>query len=83
MNIKDIVRKERNDMLAATDWTQIPDVDLTDNEKASWGVYRQALREIMDNEVSFFDKDRLFWPTPPSKYVLLDGSLPNLHMMRL
>lgn len=40
------LRVTRNALLAASDWTQIPDTPLTDAEIASWGVYRQALRDL-------------------------------------
>lgn len=38
------VRNWRSRELAATDWTQLPDVDLSN--KWDWAVYRQALRDI-------------------------------------
>jgi hypothetical protein len=80
MKFIDIIRKERNDMLAATDWTQMPDLVLHNNEKEEWATYRQALRDILANTDSFFDKDRLFWPSPPAKYRLLDGNYPITNM---
>jgi hypothetical protein len=36
----------RNVMLANSDWTQLPDVALTAEQKAAWAVYRQALRDV-------------------------------------
>ncbi|NTV25941.1 MAG: hypothetical protein HGB01_06995 [Chlorobiaceae bacterium] len=38
-----LVRKRRNELLTASDWTQLPDVTL--NTEA-WRGYRQALRDI-------------------------------------
>ena len=43
-------RVERNDALAASDWTTLIDSDLTDEEKAEALVYRQALRDLPDAE---------------------------------
>lgn len=37
------VRTERNDLLAACDWTQLAD---SAADKTAWAVYRQALRDI-------------------------------------
>ena len=37
------VRAARNDKLAACDWTQLSD---SPADKAAWGTYRQALRDV-------------------------------------
>ena len=37
------VRAERNEKLAACDWTQLPDTPV---DSAAWATYRQALRDI-------------------------------------
>jgi hypothetical protein len=42
------VRSERNSLLKACDWTQLPDVSLTEEKKSEWAVYRQQLRDITD-----------------------------------
>lgn len=39
-------RKQRNDRLADSDWTQLPDVPLSDDQKRAWKEYRQQLREM-------------------------------------
>lgn len=55
------IRKQRDALLVASDWTQIPDVPLATKEK--WAVYRQQLRDItMQNG---FPTDVVF-PTPPT-----------------
>ena len=41
------VRAHRNSLLAASDWTQIPDATVN---KATWATYRQALRDITSQE---------------------------------
>ena len=57
------IRIQRNGMLAAADWTQLGDAPLTDEKKAEWVTYRQALREYpsQSDRVSTFPA----WPTPP------------------
>lgn len=40
------VRDHRNSLLSECDWTQIPDVPLTDEQRKAWQEYRQALRDI-------------------------------------
>ena len=57
-------RATRNDLLAASDWTQMPDSPLTDEAKTSWATYRTALRDLPTNEnwPSLEDAD---WPTQP------------------
>ena len=42
------IRTYRNNELQASDWTQLPDVDLAN--KWDWAVYRQALRDITIQE---------------------------------
>lgn len=37
------VRKQRDDLLAACDWTQLTDAPV---DKSAWAAYRQALRDL-------------------------------------
>ena len=39
-------RAERNRLLAASDWTQIPDSALATEKKTEWATYRQTLRDL-------------------------------------
>jgi hypothetical protein len=55
------VRKERNSLLASTDFTQLQNSSLTDGEVASWATYRQALRDMPATYVPVAD------PTYPLK----------------
>jgi len=57
-------RATRNELLAASDWTQFNDSPLTDEAKTSWGTYRTALRNLPThkNWPSLEDAD---WPTKP------------------
>ena len=42
-----LLRAWRNAQLAASDWTQLPDIALTSNEVEAWRQYRQELREML------------------------------------
>lgn len=53
-------RMQRNSLLQASDWTQLPDVPL--ETKQAWATYRQALRDITTQEGYPFN---VIWPTKP------------------
>jgi len=57
-------RNIRNELLAASDWTQMPDSPLADEAKTSWATYRTSLRNLPTHEnwPSLEDAD---WPTQP------------------
>ena len=55
----DDVRKQRNDLLAACDWTQVADAPV---DKDAWATYRQALRDIT-TQVGF--PLSIDWPVAP------------------
>jgi hypothetical protein len=40
------VRDERDRLLAESDWTQLADAPLTDEERATWATKRQAWRDV-------------------------------------
>lgn len=42
----DTVRDVRNQILTNSDWTQLEDAPLTQEEKDHWATYRQYLRDI-------------------------------------
>lgn len=50
-------RAERDALLAASDWTQLPDNPLGTDARSAWRDYRQALRDL--------DMAGDDWPTPP------------------
>jgi hypothetical protein len=52
------VRRRRNELLLASDWTQLAD---SPADKAAWASYRQALRDITEQADPF----TINWPTPP------------------
>lgn len=55
------VRLQRNGLLAASDYTQLADVPITN--RAAWATYRQALRDI-PAQGGF--PESVTWPTPPN-----------------
>lgn len=54
-----LFRKDRNNRLQASDWTQVPDAPV---DQAAWAAYRQELRDLPDN---ITDINNITWPTPP------------------
>jgi hypothetical protein len=53
------VRAERNQLLAASDWTQVADAPV---DQAAWATYRQALRDLTE-QVGF--PETVNWPIKP------------------
>ncbi len=45
----DEMRAMRAMFLRSSDWTQMPDSPLSDEQRAAWAVYRQALRDAPAN----------------------------------
>lgn len=43
-------RAERDKLLADSDWTQMNDSPLSNEDKTSWATYRQSLRDITADE---------------------------------
>ena len=43
-----LIRSQRNDALVRSDWVAVVDCPLSDEIKAEWFAYRQALRDITD-----------------------------------
>jgi hypothetical protein len=56
------VKSKRNLLLQDADWTQMRDVDLSNN--SAWVTYRQNLRDIPQTYSS--DPRLIVWPTKPS-----------------
>lgn len=54
------MRRERNSLLAASDWTQFPDSPLSEDKKQEWNTYRQQLRDfVVEGNI-----EKPFPPTP-------------------
>ena len=55
------IRARRDQLLAESDWTQLPDVP--EATKAAWADYRQALRDLTAQD-GF--PDAIQWPSTPA-----------------
>jgi len=60
------IRDERNVLLKQSDWSQLPDAPLTEQQKTEWQTYRQALRNVPLNNNNVTSLDEVVWPTPPT-----------------
>ncbi|AGG89942.1 tail fiber assembly protein [Rhodanobacter denitrificans] len=56
-------RATRDSLIASCDWTQIADAPLTATQRAAWGTYRQALRDV-PAQVGF--PATINWPIRPA-----------------
>ena len=56
-----LVRDKRSVLLDSSDWTQLPDVPMSDERISEWGAYRQDLRDITTQA----NPATVSWPTPP------------------
>ena len=67
-----LLRKERNKLIAETDWTQLKDISLDSIREKNWKEYRQALRDLPNGSTpkldSYGDLDMtsVSWPDKPS-----------------
>lgn len=53
-------RQKRNQLLADSDWSQLPDTRLTAEQRMAWAEYREALRNMTFTE-------NITWPRAPEK----------------
>ena len=62
-----MLRLERDQLIAATDWRAT--VDYPGSDQAAWLTYRQALRDLPANSTPSLDDNGqltgVTWPTPP------------------
>ncbi|HEJ2458035.1 TPA: phage tail assembly chaperone [Vibrio cholerae] len=58
----EVIREKRQPFIDKTDWTQMPDAQLSPEKKAEFAAYRQALRDIPQN---YSNPDDVVWPTKP------------------
>lgn len=58
------LRYFRNVRLQKSDWTQAADSPLSEEKRAEWAVYRQALRDMQCDSCHCWDD--VVWPTIPS-----------------
>ena len=57
-------RTTRNKLLADSDWTQMNDSPLSNEDKTAWATYRQELRDLSDLD-AWPNLDDADWPVKP------------------
>jgi hypothetical protein len=65
-----MVRSQRNGMLAAADWTQLGDAALGDHTAVEWAAYRQSLRDL---PAVYSRVSEVVWPNDPPTQVIVDA----------
>lgn len=60
------LRQRRNDLLSSSDWTQLPDTTLTNDEKTAWMNYRTELRNITNGLTTVEEVNSVAFPTKPA-----------------
>ena len=63
--VADYIRSKRANLLRSSDWTQMPDSPLDEAKKAEWAAYREALRDLPDEQGSVNSVDEIVWPVRP------------------
>lgn len=58
------VRRYRNELLFACDWTQLSDTPLTETQIQQWKIYRQELRDFPE-KINLQDWTGPAWPIAP------------------
>jgi hypothetical protein len=56
----EVIRRKRSGLLFQSDWTQLADAPLTQEQKNAWAVYRQALRDVPSSAAT---PEEVVWPT--------------------
>ena len=65
-----MVRGQRDGMLAAADWTQLGDAALGAHTAAEWATYRQSLRDLP----SVYSRvSEVVWPNDPPTQAVIDA----------
>jgi len=65
-----MVRGQRDGMLAAADWTQLGDAALGDHTAVEWAAYRQSLRDL---PATYSRVSEVVWPNDPPTQVVVDA----------
>jgi hypothetical protein len=55
-------RARRNSLLSESDWTQVADTPLNQDERDAWAIYRQTLRDITNQQGFPWE---ITWPVRP------------------
>ena len=57
------IKTKRDNLLTASDYTQLPDAPITADQRILWQTYRQQLRNIPQ---TYSTPQSVIWPTQPS-----------------
>ena len=60
--VKELLRPERNRLLAESDWTQLNDTTIPEDKLAAWAAYRQDLRDLTN---SINENGEVVFPVTP------------------
>ena len=60
------LRTERDRRLLSCDWTQLPDVPLSQSQVLQWRIYRKALRDTPEAVQAQGWDGAVDWPIPPA-----------------
>ena len=62
-----VIRKKRDSLLKASDWSQQPDVPLSEEKRNEWRIYRQQLRDLTNGDLLELLDDPFYnnWPQKP------------------
>lgn len=60
------VREIRNQKVRSSDWTQVADSPLDEEQKFLWSEYRQALRDVPADNSAIEELESIMWPTEPT-----------------
>ncbi|MDW2094114.1 tail fiber assembly protein [Vibrio sp. 1865] len=58
-----LIREKRQPLIDQTDWTQMPDAQLTTEKKSEFANYRQSLRDLPQ---TYDNPDNVVWPEKPT-----------------
>ncbi len=62
---KELVKEVRGQLLTDSDWTQLPDNSLSEEQRNAWATYRQQLRDITNQFENDDDLIEVVWPEAP------------------
>ena len=60
-----LLRTQRSQFLAYSDWTQVPDSPLSSEKRSEWQMYRQQLRDLPNDYSNITSLDQVTFPTAP------------------
>jgi hypothetical protein len=61
-----LLRTQRSQFLAYSDWTQVPDSPLSSEQRSEWQMYRQQLRDLPNDYATITSLEQVNFPTAPS-----------------